>query len=249
MAKSNAALSSPHSTAAATRVQLEMGITFGATLLGMWFAFAGFMIPRPSMPDWWRWFFYITPPSWSVYALVADQLGDRDEVVDVAYIEGGEAIKDFVERTFGCVPAVSMLHAATSSELTSLVAVIAAPPALPVPSLGRLGLCGRTSGVVQCRRGAPVLAVQVQVQLPLGRDRHQHRIHHRAAPHRRRCDQVPPLPEALDVERSQHSGRGSRALLPRPLLSRAPRCVSFASSCQALEARRPSLPVRTSLCL
>jgi ABC-2 type transporter len=30
---------------------LEMGITLGATLLGMWFAFAGFLIPRPLMPE------------------------------------------------------------------------------------------------------------------------------------------------------------------------------------------------------
>jgi ABC-2 type transporter len=30
---------------------LEMGITLGATMLGMWFAFAGFLIPRPLMPE------------------------------------------------------------------------------------------------------------------------------------------------------------------------------------------------------
>jgi ABC-type multidrug transport system permease subunit len=56
---------------------LTMGISFGVTVLGAWFIFAGLIIPRPSMPDWWRWLYYLMPPSWSVYAVVADQLGDK----------------------------------------------------------------------------------------------------------------------------------------------------------------------------
>jgi TRAP-type mannitol/chloroaromatic compound transport system permease large subunit len=29
------------------------------------------------MPEWWKWFSYLTPPSWTLYAIVADQLGDK----------------------------------------------------------------------------------------------------------------------------------------------------------------------------
>jgi hypothetical protein len=56
---------------------LQMGVTMGATTLGMWFAFAGFLIQRPYMPPWWKWFSYLCPPAWSIYAIVVDQLGDK----------------------------------------------------------------------------------------------------------------------------------------------------------------------------
>ena len=56
---------------------LQMGVTFGATTLGMWFCFAGFLIQRPFMPPWWKWFSYLCPPAWSIYAIVVDQLGDK----------------------------------------------------------------------------------------------------------------------------------------------------------------------------
>ena len=38
---------------------------------------AGFLITRPYMPPWWKWFSYICPPAWSIYAIVADQVGDK----------------------------------------------------------------------------------------------------------------------------------------------------------------------------
>ena len=33
----------------------QMGITMGATTLGLWFGFAGFLIQRPFIPPWWKW--------------------------------------------------------------------------------------------------------------------------------------------------------------------------------------------------
>jgi ABC-type multidrug transport system permease subunit len=56
---------------------LQMGVTMGATTMGMWFVFAGFLIQRPYMPQWWKWFGYLCPPAWSIYAIVVDQLGDK----------------------------------------------------------------------------------------------------------------------------------------------------------------------------
>jgi ABC-type multidrug transport system permease subunit len=56
---------------------LQMGVTMGATALGFWFLFAGFMITRPLAPPWWRWVVYLCPTSWSIYAVAADQLMDK----------------------------------------------------------------------------------------------------------------------------------------------------------------------------
>jgi hypothetical protein len=47
------------------------------TMQGMWFVFAGFMIPRPQMPCWWIWFNYLCPPAWTLHAIIASQLGDK----------------------------------------------------------------------------------------------------------------------------------------------------------------------------
>ena len=38
--------------------------------------FAGFLIPVPAMPWWWRWNAYLDPVQWTLYGLVASQLGD-----------------------------------------------------------------------------------------------------------------------------------------------------------------------------
>lgn len=79
---------------------LTMGVTLGATMLGIWFIFAGFMIPRPAMPAWWEWMYYLSPPSWSIYALAADQLGDKENLIE---LENGEqtTIRDYMEDQYG----------------------------------------------------------------------------------------------------------------------------------------------------
>ena len=56
---------------------LQMGVTMGATALGFWFLFGGFMLPEPQTPWWWRWVVWLCPTSWSIYAIAADQLGDK----------------------------------------------------------------------------------------------------------------------------------------------------------------------------
>jgi ABC-type multidrug transport system ATPase subunit/ABC-type multidrug transport system permease subunit len=38
--------------------------------------FAGFLIPVPRMPWWWRWYAFMNPVQWTLYGLVGSQLGD-----------------------------------------------------------------------------------------------------------------------------------------------------------------------------
>jgi ABC-2 type transporter len=42
-----------------------------------WFVFAGFFLPRPTMPPWWVWLFYTSPVAWAVEAVYVSQLGDK----------------------------------------------------------------------------------------------------------------------------------------------------------------------------
>ncbi|XVF74664.1 hypothetical protein PTKIN_Ptkin13bG0129600 [Pterospermum kingtungense] len=47
-----------------------------AAFYGLWNLFSGFIVPKPSMPAWWKWYYYICPVAWTIYGLVVSQFGD-----------------------------------------------------------------------------------------------------------------------------------------------------------------------------
>ncbi|KAG2590002.1 hypothetical protein PVAP13_5NG314600 [Panicum virgatum] len=61
----------------------------------MWNLFSGFIIPRPRVPIWWRWFCWICPVAWTLYGLVVSQFGDM-----MTTMEDGRTVKVFVEDYF-----------------------------------------------------------------------------------------------------------------------------------------------------
>ncbi|KAJ8640587.1 hypothetical protein MRB53_017281 [Persea americana] len=62
----------------------------------VWNLFSGFIIPRPSIPVWWRWYYWACPVAWTLYGLIASQFGDVDEV-----LETGETVREFLKTYFG----------------------------------------------------------------------------------------------------------------------------------------------------
>ncbi|VFQ92295.1 unnamed protein product [Cuscuta campestris] len=64
---------------------------------GLWNLFSGFIIPRPRMPVWWRWYFWACPVSWTLYGLVASQFGDIEDKMS----DSDQTVKQFVEDYFG----------------------------------------------------------------------------------------------------------------------------------------------------
>ncbi|CAL5435370.1 unnamed protein product [Camellia sinensis] len=61
----------------------------------IWNLFSGFIIPKTRIPVWWRWFYYISPVSWTLYGLVASQFGDIQEKLDT-----GETVEEFVRNFY-----------------------------------------------------------------------------------------------------------------------------------------------------
>ncbi|XP_004506880.1 pleiotropic drug resistance protein 1-like [Cicer arietinum] len=47
-----------------------------AAFYGLWNVFSGFVIPRPKMPVWWRWYAWADPVAWTLYGLFSSQFGD-----------------------------------------------------------------------------------------------------------------------------------------------------------------------------
>ncbi|TVU34550.1 hypothetical protein EJB05_16386 [Eragrostis curvula] len=61
----------------------------------IWNLFSGFIIPRPKVPIWWRWYCYICPVAWTLYGLVVSQFGDNATPMD-----DGTLVMHFVEDYF-----------------------------------------------------------------------------------------------------------------------------------------------------
>ncbi|MFS7986540.1 putative ABC-2 type transporter [Helianthus anomalus] len=61
--------------------------------------FAGFLIPKPKIPNWWIWLYYLTPTSWSLNAMLTSQYGD----VKTNILVFGEAksVEAFIKDYFG----------------------------------------------------------------------------------------------------------------------------------------------------
>ncbi|OEL28808.1 ABC transporter G family member 43 [Dichanthelium oligosanthes] len=84
---------------ACTPSQILASILVSFTLTG-WNIFAGFLISRPALPIWWRWYYWCDPVAWTIYGIIASQFGDIDRTVDVP---GGKPIivKEFLRESLG----------------------------------------------------------------------------------------------------------------------------------------------------
>ncbi|KAK6143828.1 hypothetical protein DH2020_024176 [Rehmannia glutinosa] len=66
------------------------------TLLNL---FSGFLIPRPQIPKWWVWYYYLTPTSWSLNGMLNSQFGDVDK--EIVVFGEPKAISAFLSDYFG----------------------------------------------------------------------------------------------------------------------------------------------------
>ncbi|KAH1144939.1 hypothetical protein AAZX31_15G011700 [Glycine max] len=69
-----------------------------AAFYAVWNLFSGFVVTRPSIPVWWRWYYWACPVAWTIYGLVASQFGDLTEPMTS---EGQKIVKDFLEDYYG----------------------------------------------------------------------------------------------------------------------------------------------------
>ncbi|CAN6201350.1 unnamed protein product [Urochloa humidicola] len=78
----------------------EVAAIFAAAFYSLFNLFSGFFIPRPRIPRWWIWYYWICPMAWTVYGLIVTQYGDLEEVITVP---GGDnqTISYYVTHHFG----------------------------------------------------------------------------------------------------------------------------------------------------
>lgn len=61
--------------AVAVSPNVQAAAVLSTTFYSLWFLSAGFVIPRPLMPGWTIWLYWINPVSYSIWGLVGPQLG------------------------------------------------------------------------------------------------------------------------------------------------------------------------------
>ncbi|XP_021298714.1 pleiotropic drug resistance protein 1-like [Herrania umbratica] len=65
---------------------------------GIWNLFSGFIIPRPSIPVWWRWYYWVCPVSWTLYGLVVSQFGDIQDILEDS--SNGETVEQYLRNAY-----------------------------------------------------------------------------------------------------------------------------------------------------
>ncbi|XP_058074636.1 pleiotropic drug resistance protein TUR2-like isoform X2 [Magnolia sinica] len=74
----------------------DIAAIVSSAFYAIWNLFAGFIIPRPRIPIWWRWYYWACPIAWTFYGLVVSQFGDLENTMD-----NDQTVKFFLEDYFG----------------------------------------------------------------------------------------------------------------------------------------------------
>lgn len=65
------------------------------------------------IPVWWRWFYWASPPAWTVYGLMFSQFGDHVQLINVPG-KPDQTVKEFLAEYLGlqesCFTLIVVLH-------------------------------------------------------------------------------------------------------------------------------------------
>ncbi|XP_057518787.1 ABC transporter G family member 35-like [Amaranthus tricolor] len=82
----------------------QVASVFAAAFYALFNLFSGFFIPRPKIPKWWVWYYWICPVAWTVYGLIVSQYGDLTQTLKGTGFPQDPMIKDYIQVHFGYDP-------------------------------------------------------------------------------------------------------------------------------------------------
>ncbi|XP_069149871.1 ABC transporter G family member 31 [Solanum lycopersicum] len=80
----------------------HLAAIISSALFSLWNIMSGFIVPKPSIPEWWIWFYYINPVAWTVRGIISSQLGDVETRITGPGFDG--TVKDYLEVRLGFGP-------------------------------------------------------------------------------------------------------------------------------------------------
>ncbi|KAM7527670.1 hypothetical protein LguiB_031080 [Lonicera macranthoides] len=80
----------------------NLAAVISSAFYSLWNLLSGFLVPKPNIPGWWIWFYYICPIAWTLRGIITSQLGDVETIIVAPGFEG--SVKKYLEVTFGYGP-------------------------------------------------------------------------------------------------------------------------------------------------
>ncbi|KAK9943582.1 hypothetical protein M0R45_009186 [Rubus argutus] len=69
--------------------------------MSFWNLFSGFLIARPLLPIWWRWYYWGSPIAWTIYGVITSQFGDLKTTFIETPTQGPQRLDLFIQQTWG----------------------------------------------------------------------------------------------------------------------------------------------------
>ncbi|KAM5583255.1 ABC transporter G family member 31-like [Rosa sericea] len=80
----------------------HLAAVISSAFYSLWNLLSGFLIPKPNIPPWWIWFYYITPVAWTLRGIITSQLGDVETILVGPAFKG--TVKEYLEVSLGYGP-------------------------------------------------------------------------------------------------------------------------------------------------
>ncbi|XP_024637157.1 pleiotropic drug resistance protein 1 isoform X2 [Medicago truncatula] len=103
----------------------HLAAVLASAFYGSWNLFSGFVVPRPRMPVWWRWYYWANPVAWSLYGLFASQFGNITDIMEMEDVTVQEYIRNYygIKHDFVGVSAAVVFGIAIAFAFTFAVSI------------------------------------------------------------------------------------------------------------------------------
>ncbi|XP_024969108.1 ABC transporter G family member 35-like isoform X3 [Cynara cardunculus var. scolymus] len=79
----------------------QIAAIFAASFYSLFNIFSGFFIPRPKIPGWWVWYYWICPMAWTVYGCIISQYHDITNTITVPGMAVDPPMNEFIVDRYG----------------------------------------------------------------------------------------------------------------------------------------------------
>ncbi|WOL16536.1 hypothetical protein Cni_G25323 [Canna indica] len=77
----------------------HLAAVLSSAFYSLWNLLSGFLIPKPKIPGWWLWFYYISPVAWTLRGVISSQLGDVETMIIGVGFQG--TVKEYLKESLG----------------------------------------------------------------------------------------------------------------------------------------------------